>query len=145
MTHHADDWSINRLRPGYFISFYACRRWCHGNSSKIIGWRQTFDRRVKIDLKLLKVKHITTLTAMEISFWRLTGQTIIMVPICHYRYNFWISNFAQKSKTFLFLILDTINVYRIQTFSIKFHYCFYMQLFVVQLSSRASSHLCYFR
>jgi len=33
------------------------------------------------------VKHITTLTAMEISFWRLTGQTIIMVPICHYRYH----------------------------------------------------------
>ena len=24
---------------------------------------------------------------MEISFWRLTGQTIIMVPICHYRYH----------------------------------------------------------
>ena len=51
--------------------------------------------------KLLKVKHITTLTAMEISFWRLTGQTIIMVPICHYRFNLFISNFGPKKFNFL--------------------------------------------
>lgn len=32
------------------------------------------------------VKWISNLTAMEMTFWRMTIQTIILVPVCHFRF-----------------------------------------------------------
>lgn len=32
------------------------------------------------------VKWISNLTAMEMTFWRMATQTIILVPVCHFRF-----------------------------------------------------------
>ena len=46
------------------------------------------------------VKWISNLTAMEMTFWRMTIQTIILVPVCHYRLEmFWSNNLRTRNKT----------------------------------------------
>ena len=32
------------------------------------------------------VKWISNMTAMELTFWRMAIQTIILVPVCHFRF-----------------------------------------------------------
>ena len=157
MTHHADNWPINRLRKGsldtfsaeyrykkapwtdnlrilelrfgHFVGIYACSRWRHGKSSKIVYPNRPLMTRVGSN---------------RVNFWTFKSQTYHnfnsngnIVLASHRTNDYYGTDLSLQVYTSSFSItkkpiLDTINVCRIRIFSTKSLYCCCMLLYVVQ-------------